>query len=207
MRWRRSRRPDRRAACRRSSAIAWLVHRPGRRGRSSYNGLLVLRLHRAVGRSRGAGASTASPRARCGERRPGIAASRSEPGDAIHRRQLRAADPPGFRRPSCSAPASASTMPPPGDMRAGAASGRAARSVWEWLYAPVAAAVNFAAERLNHLQFLTIRRYLSLVFVALIAPAAGRWRYGTDPRPRHPGRRRCCWCCCWRRRSPASCAR
>ena len=30
------------------------------------------------------------------------------------------------------------------------------------------AAVNGAAERLNHLQFLTIRRYLSLVFLALV---------------------------------------
>jgi len=29
--------------------------------------------------------------------------------------------------------------------------------------------VGFAADRLNHLQFLTIRRYLSLVFIALVA--------------------------------------
>jgi hypothetical protein len=28
--------------------------------------------------------------------------------------------------------------------------------------------VNFAAEHLNHLQFLTIRNYLSLVFAALV---------------------------------------
>jgi hypothetical protein len=40
--------------------------------------------------------------------------------------------------------------------------------VWDWFYAPVAFAVGFAAERLNHLQFLTIRRYLMLVFVLLI---------------------------------------
>ena len=36
------------------------------------------------------------------------------------------------------------------------------------IYAPVAGAVGFAADRLNWLQFLTIRRYLSLVFLALI---------------------------------------
>ena len=40
--------------------------------------------------------------------------------------------------------------------------------VWDTLYAPIAAAVALAADRLNHLQFLTIRRYLSLVFVALV---------------------------------------
>jgi NADH:ubiquinone oxidoreductase subunit 5 (subunit L)/multisubunit Na+/H+ antiporter MnhA subunit len=40
--------------------------------------------------------------------------------------------------------------------------------IWEGLYAPVEVAVSFAAERLNHLQFLTIRRYLSLVFLLLI---------------------------------------
>jgi hypothetical protein len=33
---------------------------------------------------------------------------------------------------------------------------------------PVAAGVGFAAERLNALQFLTIRRYLGLVFVTLV---------------------------------------
>jgi hypothetical protein len=40
--------------------------------------------------------------------------------------------------------------------------------VWDFLYAPVAGAVSLAADRLNHLQFLTIRRYLSLVFLALV---------------------------------------
>ena len=40
--------------------------------------------------------------------------------------------------------------------------------VWDFLYAPLAGAVGRAADRLNHLQFLTIRRYLSLVFLALV---------------------------------------
>lgn len=40
--------------------------------------------------------------------------------------------------------------------------------IWETLYQPIARAVDFATDRLNHLQFLTIRRYLTLVFLFLI---------------------------------------
>ena len=40
--------------------------------------------------------------------------------------------------------------------------------VWDALYAPIVGGVSFAAERLNHLQFLTIRQFLSLVFAALV---------------------------------------
>jgi hypothetical protein len=40
--------------------------------------------------------------------------------------------------------------------------------IWDALYAPIAGLVGFAADKLNHLQFLTIRRYLSLVFASLI---------------------------------------
>jgi hypothetical protein len=39
---------------------------------------------------------------------------------------------------------------------------------WDLIYAPVAGSVAFAADRLNRLQFLTIRSYLSLVFAALV---------------------------------------
>ena len=45
--------------------------------------------------------------------------------------------------------------------------------VWDTLYAPVAGAVGFAADRLNRLQFLTIRQFLSLVFAALVILLAG----------------------------------
>ena len=34
--------------------------------------------------------------------------------------------------------------------------------------APIAGAVGYSADRLNRLQFLTIRRYLSLVFATLV---------------------------------------
>lgn len=59
-------------------------------------------------------------------------------------------------------------MPAPGDRRAARLHVDLTDVVWEVFYAPVARAVNFAAHRLNHFQFLTIRRYLSLVFLALV---------------------------------------
>jgi hydrogenase-4 component B len=59
-------------------------------------------------------------------------------------------------------------MPPPGDPRPARLTVELRDLVWEGCYAPLAGAVGFAAERLNHLQFLTIRRYLSLVFGALV---------------------------------------
>ena len=60
-------------------------------------------------------------------------------------------------------------MPAPGDMRPARFSLVVSDPVWTWLYQPVVDAVEFASLQLNHLQFLTIRRYLSLVFFSLIA--------------------------------------
>ncbi len=40
--------------------------------------------------------------------------------------------------------------------------------VWETFYQPIAGALDFASKRLNHLQFLTIRRYLTLAFLYLV---------------------------------------
>ena len=45
--------------------------------------------------------------------------------------------------------------------------------VWDYLFNPVVGAVDAAATRLNALQFLTIRRYLSLVFAALVVLLSG----------------------------------
>jgi NADH:ubiquinone oxidoreductase subunit 5 (subunit L)/multisubunit Na+/H+ antiporter MnhA subunit len=59
-------------------------------------------------------------------------------------------------------------MPPPGSARPARLQVEIKDLIWQFLYAPIADAVWQAADRLNHLQFLTIRRYLSLVFLALI---------------------------------------
>jgi hypothetical protein len=59
-------------------------------------------------------------------------------------------------------------MPPPGDPRPARLTVELRDLVWEAFYQPIAGAVTFAADRLNVLQFLTIRRYLSLVFFALV---------------------------------------
>ncbi len=59
-------------------------------------------------------------------------------------------------------------MPPPGDGRAARFTVELHDLVWDALYAPIAGGIEFAADRLNHLQFLTIRQFLSLVFAALV---------------------------------------
>src|SRR5262249_20388866 len=59
-------------------------------------------------------------------------------------------------------------MPPPGDPSPARLTVTMRDLVWDTLYAPIAGGVGAAADRLNHLQFLTIRQFLSLVFAALI---------------------------------------
>ena len=59
-------------------------------------------------------------------------------------------------------------MPVPGDLRPARLTMQIRDLVWEALYAPIALGIGFLADRLNHLQFLTIRQFLSLVFAALV---------------------------------------
>ena len=59
-------------------------------------------------------------------------------------------------------------MPPPGDPRPARFRVALHDPIWDALYAPVTDAITATAERLNHLQFLTIRQFLSLVFAALV---------------------------------------
>jgi formate hydrogenlyase subunit 3/multisubunit Na+/H+ antiporter MnhD subunit len=59
-------------------------------------------------------------------------------------------------------------MPPPGDVRPARLRVELHDRIWETIYAPLAAAVMHAADRLNRLQFLTVRQFLSLVFTALV---------------------------------------
>jgi hydrogenase-4 component B len=61
------------------------------------------------------------------------------------------------------------TMPPPGDFTPARIVKSSRDPVWETFYAPVARVVSLSADTLNQLQFLTIRRYLAFVFLALVA--------------------------------------
>ena len=58
-------------------------------------------------------------------------------------------------------------MPAPGDTRPGRFRARVHDLIWDRVYAPVANAIEYGARRLNPLQALTIRRYLTLVFFSL----------------------------------------
>jgi NADH:ubiquinone oxidoreductase subunit 5 (subunit L)/multisubunit Na+/H+ antiporter MnhA subunit len=59
-------------------------------------------------------------------------------------------------------------MPPPGDQRPARLSVGRTDHIWNWLYEVPATAVEATAIKMNVLQFLTIRRYLTLMFCALI---------------------------------------
>jgi len=59
-------------------------------------------------------------------------------------------------------------MPRPGDMRPGHYRVKVFDPAWRFVYGPLARGISVTASRLNGLQFLTIRRYLTLVFFALI---------------------------------------
>lgn len=59
-------------------------------------------------------------------------------------------------------------MPKPGDERPARIEVRLRDLAWDVIYAPIDGWVAFASERMNALQFLTIRQYLSLVFGALV---------------------------------------
>jgi len=59
-------------------------------------------------------------------------------------------------------------IPKPGDTGTAKAYVDIHDTLWEVFYAPVIRLVEFITERLNQLQFLTIRNYLTIVFVALV---------------------------------------
>ena len=149
------------------SAVPWLSIVPIAESRSSYNGLLVFVF---------------------------IAASASMAAFAIHRlasRAIRRSDPwdCGFPDASPMTQYTAGSfaqpirrvfgtlvfrareqveMPPPGSVQPARFEATLRDLIWDWLYLPIVAGVGLAADRLNTLQFLTIRRYLTLVFVTLV---------------------------------------
>lgn len=146
---------------------AWLSIVPVAEGRSSYNGLLVggfitasaglaaLAIHRFASR-----ALRRSPAWDCGFPDPSPATQYSAASFAQPLRRV-------FASLVFSARERVS-MPPPGDMSPASHRAELGDPVWDRIYAPIAGAVGYAADQLNRLQFLTIRQYLSLVFLALI---------------------------------------
>ena len=148
-------------------SVEWLSIVPIAEGRSSYNGLLVFvfmvasgaiaafAIHRLAsdklrrGPAWGCGYPPASPAAQY------TADSFAQPirrvfGTIVfHAREI-------------------GEMPPPGSVAPARLTVELRDLIWDTLYAPIAVGIAFAAERLNYLQFLTIRSYLSLVFAALV---------------------------------------
>jgi hypothetical protein len=60
------------------------------------------------------------------------------------------------------------TIPTPGNIQPATHRLDLEDIIWSVLYAPLSRAITYSSDRLNVLQFLTIRRYLSLVFGALV---------------------------------------
>ncbi len=59
-------------------------------------------------------------------------------------------------------------LPPPGSLEPARFEVTLRDLVWDGIYAPIAGGIDYAASHLNWMQFLTVRRYLTLVFVLLI---------------------------------------
>ena len=149
------------------ASVEWLSIVPIAQSRSSYNGLLVF-LFTVISGTLAAFAihRLASDRLR---RAPAWDCGTPDPSPATQYSAASFAQP--IRRVFGTIVFRArehAEMPPPGDMRPARLTVELHDLVWEALYAPLAGAVGFAAERLNRLQFLTIRQFLTLVFAALV---------------------------------------
>ena len=149
------------------SKIAWLSIAPIAESRSSYNGLLVLlfivissTLAAAAIHRFASDAIRRAPAWDCGFPEPSPATQYTAESFAQPIRRVFGGFAFGARETL--------DMPAPGEMRAARLSVRIGDPVWETLYAPAARLVLAVAGRLNVLQFLTIRQYLSVVFGALV---------------------------------------
>jgi len=152
----------------RQNELDWLTIVPVAQSRSSYNGLLLFFF---IALAAGLGAEVI-------HRWASAASRRSAPWDC------------GFPDPSPKTQYTAGSLsqpirrvfgtvvfrareqvdlPAPGDARAARMRVQLRDVPWEALYAPTARFVDFVSVRLNTVQFLTIRGYLTLVFGALVA--------------------------------------
>jgi len=162
------------------SGEAWLSIAPVAESRSSYNGLLVFLFVAAMtaaaavlARRFGAGPVRRAPPWDCGFPEPSPAAQYT--ADSFAQPIRRVFGQVVFRARE------EVEMPAPGDVRPARFAASIRDPVWEGVFLPIAAAVQWAAGRLNVFQFLTIRRYLSLVFLALVLllSALAIWPYSS----------------------------
>jgi len=150
------------------TAIPWLSIVPIAESRSSYNGLLVFAfitlstlltieiIHRFASH-----AVRRGPPWDCGY--PDASAATQYSADSFAQPIRRVFGTVVFRA------SERVDMPRPGDARPARLTVSLRDLVWEAFYAPVAGFIAVVSERLNYLQFLTIRQFLSLVFVALVS--------------------------------------
>jgi NADH:ubiquinone oxidoreductase subunit 5 (subunit L)/multisubunit Na+/H+ antiporter MnhA subunit len=150
------------------SGIAWLSIVPIAESRSSYNGLLVFVF---IAASAGLAAFLIHGGAtRAVRRAPPWDCGFPDPNPATQYTASSFAQP--IRRVFGELVFSARekvVMPPPGDPTPARLELSLRDPVWDACYAPIRRAIDHAADRLNALQFLTIRRYLGFVLAALAA--------------------------------------
>jgi formate hydrogenlyase subunit 3/multisubunit Na+/H+ antiporter MnhD subunit len=149
-------------------ALPWLTIIPVAASRSSYNGLLIFTflvastlltvsvVHRFASRSVRSG-----PAWDCGFPDPSPATQYT--ADSFAQPIRRVFGGVVFRAHETV------VMPPPGDLTLARIEKSSRDLVWETFYEPVARAVAATADVLNQLQFMTIRRYVAFVFLALVA--------------------------------------
>ncbi len=149
------------------AGIAWLSVVPIAASRSSYNGLLVFVF---IAMSAGVAAGSIHRFAsRVVRRAPPWDCGFPDPSPATQYSAASFAQP--IRRIYGSIvfqAREAVVMPPPGDLAAARFTVALRDLAWDGIYNPVVAAVTLTAGRLNCFQFMTVRRYLVLVFVALL---------------------------------------
>ncbi|WP_029003598.1 hydrogenase 4 subunit B [Azorhizobium doebereinerae] len=149
------------------AGVAWLSIIPVAESRSSYNGLLVLvfvagsaalvaaAIHRFASR-----AVRRAPAWDCGFPNAGLRTQYTASSFAQPIRRVFGATVFSAREQI--------HMPPPGDLSPARFRLRLVDPAWDGLYLPLARAVWALSGRMNALQYLSIRRYLALVFGALV---------------------------------------
>jgi formate hydrogenlyase subunit 3/multisubunit Na+/H+ antiporter MnhD subunit len=149
------------------ASLPWLSIVPIAESRSSYNGLLVFvfiilstlltidAIHRFASR-----AVRRAPAWDCGFPDPNPATQYT--ADSFAQPIRRVFGPIVFRTRELV------DMPPPGDARPARLTVTLRDVAWDSIYAPIGDWIFRSTDKLNHLQFLTIRQYLTLVFVALV---------------------------------------